>query len=427
MEKLDVIIVGGGLSGLSCAYGLKEEGLNVLVLERGEFSGSKNVTGGRLYLKPLIPYVGDMFEGLPLERKVVRERWTLLGKGNSLTFDFTSDKLRNEDHSYTVLRAKLDRFLSEKVIEKGIFVIPKYRVDGIIRKNGKVEGVSVGEEMLYSKVVVLAEGALSILTRRLGIRGELSPDAYAIGVKEIIELPPEKINERFNVEKDEGVAHLFIGDVTHGIFGGGFLYTNKDTLSIGVVVKIGSIMSSYPKVKTYELMERFKETYEIRTLIEGGNVVEYSAHIIPEQGFRGVGKLYGDGFLVTGDAAGFSLNMGITVRGMDFAIVSGILAAETIKEAFAKGDFSERALSRYEERLRESFVLKDLESFREMPNLLEREEIFNYYPIRIPDFIEKLLYFGTGPKEKLWKEFKEFGKELLNFKTIKTMLKLRKV
>ncbi|MCX7856407.1 MAG: FAD-dependent oxidoreductase [Deltaproteobacteria bacterium] len=428
MEKLDVIIVGGGLAGLSCAYGLKNEGLNVLVLERGEFPGSKNMTGGRLYLKPIKPLIGDMLEGAPFERKVVRERWSFLGKDNeSLTLDFISKKLKEEEHSYTVLRAKFDKYLSEKVSNSGIFVIPKYRVDGILKDNGRVEGVYVGGERLYARVVVIAEGVLSQLTRKLGMKKELSADSYAVGVKEIIELPEHRINERFNVGSGEGVAHLFVGDVTGGVFGGGFLYTNKESISIGVVVKISSLMDMYPSMKIYELLERFKDKDEVKNLIAGGNTVEYSAHIIPESGLKGVEKLYGNGFLITGDAAGFALNMGITVRGMDFAIASGFLAADTIKEAFRRGDFSERVLSGYMERLSGSFVLKDLKSFEEMPSFLDNKDFFGFYPSKMTEIFGRLVYFGEEPKERIWKTLKDWGKDFLRLRNIKTLLRVRKI
>jgi electron transfer flavoprotein-quinone oxidoreductase len=131
MDKIDVVVVGGGLAGLACAYKLADAGLQTIVVERGDFPGSKNVTGGRLYLMPIKALVGDMLDDAPFERKVVRERWSLLGKGNSLNIDFTGDRFRKEDHSYTILRARFDRWLSEKLVEKGIFVIPGGQADGI--------------------------------------------------------------------------------------------------------------------------------------------------------------------------------------------------------------------------------------------------------------------------------------------------------
>ncbi len=132
MEKIDVVIVGGGLAGLSCAYRLAEQDMQVIVVERGDFPGSKNVTGGRLYLLPAKPFIGDMLDNAPFERRVVRERWSLLNTNSSLTIDLFSEKFRGQEHSYTVLRSTLDRWLADRLMEKGVFVIPKYRVDELL-------------------------------------------------------------------------------------------------------------------------------------------------------------------------------------------------------------------------------------------------------------------------------------------------------
>ena len=132
MDGIDAVIVGGGLAGLSCAYRLAEHEMQVIVLERGDAAGSKNVTGGRLYLMPISGMIGDMLTGAPFERKVVQEGWTLLGESNALSVSLSSEKAGKEEHSYTVLRANLDRWLSERLMEKGVFVIPKYRVDDLL-------------------------------------------------------------------------------------------------------------------------------------------------------------------------------------------------------------------------------------------------------------------------------------------------------
>jgi electron transfer flavoprotein-quinone oxidoreductase len=429
MEKIDVVIVGGGLSGLSCAYRLAETDLQVLVVERGDFPGSKNVTGGRLYVMPLKPLAGDMLEGAPFERKVVRERWSLLGESRSLNVDLFSEKFLETDHSFTVLRAVFDRWLADRLAERGVFVIPKYRVDDLLWEGNSVAGVKAGEEEIWANVVVAADGVLSFMAEKAGLRPGMKPGNYAVGIKEIIELPEDKINDRFNVEKGEGSAQLFIGDVTKGLFGGGFLYTNRESLSLGIVAGIKAVMERSPTLEVHSLMDAFKERPEMKRLLEGGNVAEYSAHIIPEAGQQGVSRLCRDGMLVTGDAAGFAVNLGVTVRGMEFAIASGIAAAETILKAREAGDYSEKNLSSYGERLKETFVLKDLQAAAKMPGFLDNDAFFNLYPRTFPELLEKIMWFGEGPREKmgktLWEGLKSSG--LITLRGLKDLYGLKDI
>lgn len=421
MDGIDAVIVGGGLAGLSCAYRLAEQEMQVMVLERGDAAGSKNVTGGRLYLMPVKDMTGDMLTGAPFERKVVQEGWTLLGDNNALSVSLTSEKAGREEHSYTVLRANLDRWLSDRLMEKGVFVIPKYRVDDLLWDGDKVTGVKIGSEEINANVVVAADGVLSFMAEKAGLRKKLAPKNYAVGIKEVIELPEERINDRFSLESGQGAARLFIGDVTKGMFGGGFVYTNRESLSLGIVVGIGALMPS--KTEVHTLMDAFKERAEVRPLIAGGNLAEYSAHVIPEGGYDGISKLYGNGILVAGDAAGFALNMGVTVRGMEFAIASGIMAAETIIRAKETGDYSANGLSSYETRLKESFVIKDLFSQRKTPHILDHDPLFSFYPRSIPELLERIMWFGNGPKEKVFKTLKSSG--LFSLKRLKDLYRMK--
>ena len=423
MDKIDAVIIGGGLAGLSCAYKLASEDMQVMVLERGDFPGSKNVTGGRLYLNPIRDLAGDMLEGAPFERKVVSERWSLMGETNSVSVDFRSDTFEQEEHSYTILRARLDRWLGDKLMAKGVFVIPKYRVDDLILEGETVSGVRIGTEEIHAHVVVAADGALSFMAQKAGLTQKRLPKNYAIGIKEVRELPPEKINDRFNVTASQGATQLFLGDVTRGMFGGGFLYTNKESISLGLVVGIEALMKQRTEVHT--LMDAFTERTEIAPLIEGSTLMEYSAHIIPEAGYHGIPKLFTHGMLVTGDAAGFALNMGVTVRGMEFAIASGIIAAETIIKAREKNDYSEASLSTYAERLKETFVLKDLFTARNIPSFLENDAFFSYYPKTIPALLEKVMHFGKDPKEPLWKTLKSSG--LLSLTRLKDLYRIKNI
>jgi len=427
MDKIDVVIVGAGLSGLACAYKLAEKDMQVIVVERGDFPGSKNVTGGRLYTMPIREMVGDMLEGAPFERKIVRERWSLLGDGNSIGIDLTSERFRKEEHSFSILRATFDRWLADRLLEKGVFIIPKYRVDDLLWEDGKVAGVRAGQEEIPAHVVVAADGVLSFIGEKAGLKPKMAARNYAVGIKEIIELPEEKINDRFNLEPGEGVAHLFLGDVTKGLFGGGFLYTNRESVSLGVVVGIKALMESKQNLEAHTLMDMFKERYELRTLVKDGRLSEYSAHVIPEAGYGGISKLYGNGIILTGDAAGFALNMGVTVRGMEFAIASGIVAAETIIQAKEADDFSEKSLAHYEARLKETFVLKDLQTCKDMPEFLDNESFFAFYPKCFPDLVEKVMWFDQGPKARvgktLWDNLKSSG--MLSFKRLMELYRIK--
>ncbi|MGD9578731.1 MAG: electron transfer flavoprotein, partial [Syntrophorhabdus sp.] len=310
---------------------------------------------------------------------------------------------------------------------KGVFVIPKYRVDDLLWENGMVAGVKAGEEEIYAHVVVAADGVFSFMGEKAGLKPKMSPHNYAVGIKEIIELPEEKINDRFNVEAGEGVAHLFLGEVTKGLFGGGFLYTNKESVSLGIVVGIKALMESKQNIEAHALMDVFKDRYELRTLIKDGGLSEYSAHVIPEGGFDGISKLYGNGILLTGDAAGFALNMGVTVRGMEFAIASGIVAAETIAQAREANDFSEKSLARYETNLMETFVLKDLETCKAMPTFLDNESFFTFYPKCFPDLIEKIMWFDKGPKAGIgktaWSHLKSSG--MMSWKRLMELYRIK--
>lgn len=404
MDKVEVVVVGGGLAGLATALVLAEAGVEVLVVERGDYSGSKNVSGGRLYLEPVKPFLpAELWDEAPFERQVVRERLTVVAPESSASLELTGDRFRRERHSYTLLRAPFDRWLAEQATARGALVVPGYKVDGLLTEGTRVVGVRSGEADVQAEVVVSAEGALAFLAREAGLCVSQEPRDYALGAKEVIELPAQRIEERFGLEKGQGAAELFFGSLTEGMTGGGFLYTNKDSLSLGLVVGIRDLMHQGDRgnpIEPHDMLEAFKGRPEVRPLIQGGHSVEYSAHAIVEGGLRAVGKLYRDGMLVVGDAAGFSQNLGITVRGMDFALASGAMAAQTILHARKAGDFSARTLAHYDRTIRESFVYRDLETFRRLPQFLENPRLFEIYPRIATSLLEQVFWIGEHPKEK---------------------------
>jgi electron transfer flavoprotein-quinone oxidoreductase len=242
---------------------------------------------------------------------------------------------------------------------------------------------------------------MSIIAEKAGMRKPHVPQGFAVAIKEVIELAPQVIEDRFNVNDGEGAAHVFMGSISRGMFGGGFLYTNRNSVSLGLVVKISDLMDKEPAIDMPQLFEDFKSRPEITTLIKGGDSIEYSAHVIPEGGMEGVPQLYGDGILVSGDAAGFALNAGLTVRGMEFAIASGVLAAKAIKKARENSDFSKQSLSYYKTLLEDSFVLKDLATFKNAPAFLDNPRLYTVYPNLLNGILEKVMFIGTDPKRKL--------------------------
>jgi len=424
-----VIIVGGGLAGLSCAYELADSGMTVIVLERGDFSGSKNVTGGRIYLRPIRNYLPDLWKEAPLERHVTKEILTLMGETNSTTFELYSDRFNREPYpSYTILRAKFDRWFADLVSEKGVFVIPQKNVKDLIKKNGKVIGIKAEDEEIGADCVVAADGILSFMAEKAGFRQPFHPEHFALGFKEVIQLDPKTIEDRFTLEEGAGAAQLFVGSLTKGMMGGGFLYTNRDSLSLGIVVGIHSLNRREPREEIYKLLDEFKERPEIKNLIKGGNVIEYSAHLISEGGVQIKPRVYGDGILVVGDAAGLGLNMLVTVRGMEYAMASGVLAGRTIKKAKEKNNFSASSLAHYEKLLNESFIMKEMNTYKNSLSILENERLFSKYPQAISSLFEKLMSVDEHPKESLYKTvYQGLKKEFFNLQTFKDWLLFRKM
>ncbi len=385
-EKYEVIIVGGGIAGSAAAYTLAKAGIKVLVIERGEYSGAKNMSGGRIYTHSLEKLIPDFRKDAPLERKITNEKVTMMSGKGEVTLDYRNNCGSPDEESYSVLRSRFDPWIAQKATDAGAEYVYGIRVDDLIYNRGNVCGIIATGEELRAGAVILADGVNSFLAQKAGLHQALDTDEIAVGVKEVIELGEEEINRRFNLGPEEGTAWLSAGDCTGGAVGGGFIYTNRTSVSIGIVVTLSKVKNSPYSVS--EMLEHFKNKSGVRNLIEGGKSVEYSAHLVPEGGFNSMPKLFSSGVLLVGDAAGMVINLGLMVRGMDFAVESGRIAAETLIEA--NGNYTYSGVCRYEERLKQSFVYKDMKLYRNVPGLLSEDRIFMRYPEMITDIIDSI-------------------------------------
>ncbi len=399
-EKFDVIIVGAGPGGCAAAYSLAKMGLNVLILERGKYPGAKNVMGGRMYMDALNRLIPGFWKEAPVEKRVAREKLTLLCNKASVTFDFHDEQLLEPPNSFTILRAKFDQWFAGKAVEMGATLVPNIKVDDLLWKNKRVAGIVAGGDTLEANVVIAADGAISLMAEKAGLK-KFEIKEFAIGMKEIIEMPAQLIEDRFNLASEEGAAQLFIGQCTKQIPGGGFIYTNRTSLSVGIVVYTNQLIER--RIEAHEMIREFNSNPAIAKLIAGGKIVEYSAHVIPEASRTG---LFTDGMLVVGDAAGLLVNSGITLRGMDMAIASGPAAAQAVKIAMERNDFSKRSLSHYEYLLKNDFVLKDMETFKRAPGFLQNARLYSLYPELACRLFHRLALV-RGEKKRVFDELLE--------------------
>ncbi|KHN52945.1 oxidoreductase [Dickeya fangzhongdai] len=399
-EKFDAIVVGAGVAGSVAGYIMAKHGMNVLIIERGVTAGCKNMTGGRLYAHSLEKIMPDFSLSAPLERRVVREKISFLSDKDAVTLDFHhagSDEPCKS--SYTVLRSRFDPWLVAQAEGAGAIFIPGIRVDSLVKKGERVTGVKAGDDVLEADIVILAEGVNALLGRSVGMVAQPSPHHFALGVKEVIALPSSRIEDRFGVQGDEGAAWLFAGTPSQELMGGGFIYTNQDSLSLGVVLNLANIGNASRSVP--QMLEDFKQHPAVSPLVQGGDSLEYSAHLIPEGGLSMVPQLSGDGVMIVGDAAGLCLNLGYTVRGMDLAIASAEAAALTAIEARKQKDFSNKALANYHFRLKQSFVLQDMHRYRNIPAMMNNPRLFKQYPQMVTDIMSDMFAIDGSPAKPL--------------------------
>jgi electron transfer flavoprotein-quinone oxidoreductase len=380
-EAFDVIVVGAGPAGSSAAWRLAGAGRRVALLERGAYPGAKNLFGGMIYSLELARHFPHFVDAAPIERPVTRHATHLLGQGRSLNVDFSCEPFGQAPYNgFTAYRSRFDRWLAGEAERAGALLVPSTVVDALLIEQGRVVGVRARREAgeLRAPLVICADGILSLLGQQAGLVREQKPAHYSLGVRETLALPAGVIEDRFQIDPGGGCAALFLGHWPGGLQGGGFAYTNRDTVSLGFVAQLPSLERA--GVSILDALDAFKRQPAVRRLIAGGERLEYGAHVVPEGGWHMRPRLVRDGLMLAGDAGALILAAGVIYEGVHYAMHSGMLAAETALEALQRGDFSAAVLAGYERRLAESYVMRNLRTFRNVPGLLSNPRMYGHYP-----------------------------------------------
>lgn len=409
-EKFDAIVVGTGPSGNAAALVLAQGGMKVLVLERGEAPGTKNVQGGIFYVDPLEKLIPNCRKQAPFERPIIEQRMWVMDETAYVGGTYRGALGEGELPSrYTVFRANFDKWFAKKVQDAGALLICETTVTGLLRQDGRVVGVRTDREGgdIYADVVVLAEGTNALVSERAGLRPPVSAKDSALAVKELHFLPRDVIESRFNIGPNEGVVMEMFGTITKGMLGTAFLYTNRESISVG----IGCITSDFKDNGTtpYALLDQLKAHPAIAPLLTGSEVKEYAAHLLPEGGYDSVPPLYGDGWVICGDAAG--LVNSLHREGSNLALTSGRLAGEAILAARDKGQgYAAEALKGYKTALDESYVMKDLKKYRRMAGIFHgNPQFLSTYPGLLTKAADEILKVdGVDKKTKENKVMKSF-------------------
>jgi electron transfer flavoprotein-quinone oxidoreductase len=352
------------------------------------------VQGAILYADALERIIPDFREDAPLERHIIEQRQWVMSKDSFVGAHYRSDEFNKQPYNrYTIIRAQFDKWFSSKVRAAGALVICETTVNKLIFDGPQVVGVECDREQgnVYADVVILADGVNSTLARKAGFHPEIKPSNVALAVKEILFMPQETIEARFNIGEEEGVVIEMLGSITDGMMGTGFLYTNKESLTIGVGCMLSDFKANANRTSPYQMLENMKKHPTIAPLIEGGEMKEYAAHLIPEGGYHAIPQVCGNGWMIAGDSGGF-VNA-VHREGSNLAMTTGRLAAETVIEARAAGKpMTQATLKAYQQKLKESFVMKDLHKYRDMPDVFHHnKQFFTTYPDLISNAAKTML------------------------------------
>ena len=391
MTDTDIIVVGAGPAGSCAAIAAAKAGKRVVLIERGPFPGSKNMYGGVIYPRILDELIPDWYEHAPIQRWVVRRSTMLLSDTGALNIDYRSNAWGQAPYNgATTYRPDFDNWLAQQAVAAGAELICSTTVTGLLRDaQGRITGITTDrpDGDLTASVVIACDGVNSFLAKEAGLYKKVDASNYTLGVKETLSLPKSVIDERFGVRDNQGVDIEILGG-TSGINGGGFLYTNLDTIALGVVLKLPKL--SAQKKRPEEIIAELKRHPAIAPLIEGAEVTEYSAHVIPEAGLDMMPTMVADGLLIAGDAAALCLAAGIWLEGVNFAMASGMYAGEAAAKAIQSGNTSASGLQSYTKKLNATFVLKDHKKLRKIPHLVLSDRVQHKYPMFVTGIVERM-------------------------------------
>ncbi|QKY21092.1 FAD-dependent monooxygenase [Halolamina sp. CBA1230] len=367
-EQYEAVVVGCGPGGAAAAAALADNGVETLVLERGVDAGAKNVSGGLIYAEESAPYTIDgLFPGFreaAAERPVTEYHLHNVAGSQVKSFDITDLHEHDTEWADAVLRRKMDSWLAERVHERtretGGGLLTEVRVNGLLREEGEIVGVTCEElDPIRADLVVAADGVNSALARDAGLMDWEEPDEWFQGVKAVVDVPDGAIAERFDVEDGEGAAHLFSGDLFEGVRGGGFVYTNEGSLSIGSVFHLDSLAAE--QAEPHELLDALLTHPFLGQWLEDDEYEEreYSAKLVPDSKKVALQSPHQGRLLLVGDAAGQMQAQGPIIKGMNHAVTAGGLAAEAYAQAKTRGD-TDRAGELYEQKLQQEGVMKKL-------------------------------------------------------------------
>jgi electron transfer flavoprotein-quinone oxidoreductase len=401
-KSFDVIVVGAGPAGSIAAIKLARAGLRVIILERGKRPGAKNMFGGLLHNTPALnELLPSSWETAPLERHVYKKVLAFMTPESAISLTFENENFDQPPYNgYTVFRPVFDNWLAGQAVNEGAQLLCDCTVEDLVQKDGQVVGVKVKgrEGDLRGSIVIAADGVLSFLAKKAGLRQDLKPENMGLGVKLLLGMSEAAINERFNLVRDQGADISFLG-TSGGLWGGSFLYTNRESISVGTVVHLKSLKESGRT--PYDVLDGLLEHPQVKKLLKGAVPLEYSAHLIPEGGFEAMPQVYTGGMMLAGDAAGLCYTNGINLEGINLAMTSGALAAETAINAVKAGDFSARTLSLYKKKLDESFIIKDMKTFKGAVGMMHMERLFGTYPQLLTEIFEKMYRVKGEPRQKL--------------------------